>query len=309
MRPVQLRDGQQTVPTVTVTAPSLSMLHEVRRAAKRIWRIWRSDVLVLSPAKSGRTWLRVLLSHVWHLAFGVPADRLIRFDNFHRLDRRIPVVTFSHLFNEPPPVRRAVARAIRSPRRRLVVLVRDPRDVAVSHYYHLRHRAHVRDLARYGLTRAQVARPLAEFLRDPGAGLPAQIDRLAAMLRLTERAARAHLLRYEDLRRDTAGELGRLLRFLGQDPDPSRLERAVAFAAFDNLRRLEQAGFFRDEVLRPADPNDPRSFKVRRGQSGSWRRELPADLVAWMDRLVAERLDPRLGYGGTGKDGPCGDRS
>jgi len=274
-------------------------LHETRRAIKTVVRLLASDVIVLSPAKSGRTWLRVMISHYWHLTRGVPADRLVRFDNFHRLDPHIPVVHFTHLFNEPPPVRWTVARAARHPRRRLVLLVRDPRDVAVSHYYHLRHRARERDLRRYGLTRTRLARPLPEFLRDPDFGLPAQIARTRAMLRIHDRAARAHLVRYEDLRRDPAAGLARLLAFLGEAPvDAAAVAGAVAFAAFDHLRRLEAAGFFRDEVLRPGDPRDPESFKVRRGRSGSWRRELPAELVAWMDRLVAEGLDGRLGYGG-----------
>ncbi len=275
-------------------------LHETRRAIKTLARLLASDVVVLPPAKSGRTWLRVMLSHYWHLTRGVPADRMVRFDNFHRLDPRIPDVHFIHFFNEPPPVRWAMARLVRRPRGRLVLLVRDPRDVAVSHYYHLRHRVRDRDLRRYGLTRTRLVRLLPEFLRDSDFGLPAQIARMRVMLRIHDRAARAHLVRYEDLRRDPAAGLARLLAFLGETPVDGA---AVAFAAFDNLRRLEAADFFRGEVLRPGDPRDPESFKVRRGESGSWRRELPAGLVAWMDRMVAERLDGRLGYGGAAGEG------
>ena len=50
-----------------------------------------------------------------------------------------------------------------------------------------------------------------------------------------------HLLvvRYEDLRAEPEPNLGRILRFLGQDPTDSELADAVAFASFENMKRME----------------------------------------------------------------------
>lgn len=271
--------------------------HGLRRNAKTAARALAARAFFLSPPKSGRTWLRVMLSHVWHLARGVPADRIVRFANFHRLAPEIPTILFTHLHNEPPPLRRLIAAATRLPGRRTLVLIRDPRDLAVSHYHHLRRRAKPTDLARWGIDRAGLERPLSDFLRDPRFGLPAQIARVNDMLEIARRARSALVVRYEELRRDPGSELARVLRFLGHEPDPDHVARAVAFAALPNLRRLEAEGFFRDEILRPADPRDPESFKVRRGVSGGWREEVPEGLRAWMEELVITRLDPEAGYG------------
>jgi len=280
-------------------------LRALRRCAETAVRSCVARVFFLSPPKSGRTWLRVMLTRVFHLAFGTPADRILRFSNVHRLAPAVPTILFTHLHNEPPALQRLLVLCTRLPGRRTLVLIRDPRDLAVSHAHHLRRRARTSELARWGLVRADVERPLSEVLRDPRCGLPAHIARVNHMLEIARRARSALLVRYEDLRRDPAGELARVLRFLGHEPDPAHLADAVAFASLPNLRRLEAEGFFCDEILRPADPADPASFKVRRGEVGGFRREVPEDLCAWMDGLVARSLDPAAGYAAR-EEAACG---
>ena len=139
--------------------------------------------------------------------------------------------------------------------------------------------------------------PLAEFLLDPRHG---QLARCVAFL--NRWAARSRklpgvvLLRYEDLHADAAGGLRRAAGLLG-DFAEEEIRAAVAFAAFDSLREKEARGFFRSGRLRPGDPGDPDSFKVRRGRVGGWRDYLTAEQAARVDDLVAARLDPALGYG------------
>ena len=279
-------------------------LRALRRGGKKAARACVARVLFLSPPKSGRTWLRVMLTRVFHHAFGIPADRILRFANVHRLAPAVPTILFTHLHNEPLPLRQLLVLCTRLPGRRTLVLIRDPRDLAVSHAHHLRQRAKPSDLARWGLTRADVERPLSEIVRDPRCGLPAHITRVNDMLEIGRRACNALLVRYEDLRHDAARELTRVLRFLGHEPDPDHLAEAVAFASLPNLRRLEAEGFFHDDILRPADAGNPASFKVRRGVAGGWRQEVPEELRAWMDELVTRSLDPAAGYG-TPKEVVC----
>ena len=69
---------------------------EWRWRRKRAQMYARSDVLILSRTKSGRTWLRVMLSHLFHQQYGIPERELVQFDNFHRLECRIPRVHFTH---------------------------------------------------------------------------------------------------------------------------------------------------------------------------------------------------------------------
>ncbi|HAZ63090.1 MAG TPA: sulfotransferase [Armatimonadetes bacterium] len=100
-----------------------------------------------------------------------------------------------------------------------------------------------------------------------------------------------HLVRYEDLRADTAGEFGAALRFLGEEPEPEpeRVARAVAFSSFKELRRQEEEHGFHERLAQSSGPF------FRQGRSGGWREELSAELVA----KVVDACGPlmqRLGY-------------
>jgi hypothetical protein len=256
-----------------------------------------ADAAIVSYGKSGRTWLRVLLSRVYTLRHGLPSNLMLEFDNLHRLDRAIPKLLFTH------------ANYIRDwtgewqGRRhfhgvRTVLLIRHPCDVAVSQYHQWRHRMRPWKtvLNRYPPPGAPVE--LEEFVRDPAVGLPA----ILAWLELFERelpAIREHLLvRYEDLRRDTAGELARLLAFLGTPASAAEIAEAVAFARLDNMRRLEAEGAlaFHGIRARPRDPADPRSFKTRKGMVGGWRAELGPEAAARIEAWLGARGPLPFGY-------------
>ena len=51
---------------------------------------------MVSFGKSGRTWLRVMLSRVFQVQHGLGQRALIGFDNLHDTDRRVPKILFTH---------------------------------------------------------------------------------------------------------------------------------------------------------------------------------------------------------------------
>ncbi len=55
-----------------------------------------ADVVIVSFGKSGRTWLRVMLSRVYQVKHGLAQRHLIGFDNLHAKNRQIPRVFFTH---------------------------------------------------------------------------------------------------------------------------------------------------------------------------------------------------------------------
>jgi len=278
----------------------LVWLHRRRRSRKREPQLEAADLVLMSPPKSGRTWLRVMLSHLYHRKYGVPAEEIITFDNFHARVPAIPRFYPTHILNEPEPVREML-RPERLAAKRILLMVRDPRDVLVSARTHFEHRSSASERAMFGLPRSGRL-PLEAFVEHPRCGIEALLDLFDLFRRFLERAPQVLLLRYEDLRGDPRGQLARLVRFLGESFTPEQLEETVAFAGFDNLRRLEATGFFRSDILRPGDPRDPRSFKVREGRSGGYRQVLGADLLARIEARIAARLDPRFGYV-AGKEG------
>jgi hypothetical protein len=80
------------------------------------------------------------------------------------------------------------------------------------------------------------------------------------------------------------------------DFSDEEIQEAVDFGSFDNLRKLETSGFFRQGGLTLRDPNDPNSFKVRRGKVGGYRDYFSPEQVAELDELVRSRMSPTFGY-------------
>src|SRR5262245_54654845 len=140
-------------------------LRQRRRTRKKLSKLDGADVVIVSFAKSGRTWLAAMISRVFHLTYGTPAHELVNFDNFHRIDGRIPKVFFTADNFRP---REAEGGAFTDLYRgkRLILLVRDPRDTAVSFYFQLSKRATQTERDVFGAPDDIAKMSLYEFVRD-----------------------------------------------------------------------------------------------------------------------------------------------
>lgn len=256
-----------------------------RRVEKRLPALARADVIFLSYAKSGRTWLRALVSHAWHLMYGTPEDDLVEGDNFKAIDARIPDIYFTHWINEPWTMRRRIGRQMRS--KPVVFLARDPRDVATSCYFHHTKRSGPRTRRRLGMPADLDAMSVADFMMSDRFGARA----IALYNRRWESRVsglpRGLALRYEAMRRQPLEHLRELMAFLGTPATDDVLEASIAFADFEALRRREREGFFTTDKLRTADSADDDAFKVRRGKMGGYRDYLTPEQRQRVDDLVA----------------------
>lgn len=256
-----------------------------------------ADAAIVSFGKSGRTWVRVLLWRYLAVKNGYASDSLSGFDEFR--DRRpgVPVLFFTHdnyLKDYLGHDRKAEVYADLP----VVLLVRDPRDTAVSQFFQWKHRMVLRKklINDYPLANDTSVH---DFIASEQAGLPKIIAFMNDWAKAAPRMQKLMVLRYEDLRADTKGQLRRVLEFLGQHPTDEDLEDAVAFASIDNMRRMEienakKAGAQRS--MKPGNADDPSSFKVRRGKVGGWRDYVTEDQADALDRLVRDTLDPVYGY-------------
>jgi len=270
-------------------------LKERRLTAERVQSFAAADVLVISFTKSGRTWLRVLISNYFARCHGLSEQELIDGDNFHRQAAAVPKVFFAPDTKFPYP-ELGPAEVAATPGQKLVFLVRDPRDVAVSLYYHVKHRASDRELGRKKIPAAARDLDLDDFVLDPAFGAARAIDYMNRWAAERGRLTQSYVLRYEDLRADTAAAFTGLLRFLGQPVEPGLVGEVIAFAAFDSLQQKEREGFFKSDRLGQKRAGDTTTGKVRQGRVGGYAAQLRPETRRALDRLVADRLDPAYGY-------------
>ncbi len=273
-------------------ARRVAMRHRLRAGLDNR-RALAADLIVLSRAKSGRTWLRTLLSRLHQRHYGLDEHQLLEYDNFHRQDARIPIVAMTHghyldrLADHPRH-----GEALRA--RPVVFLVRDPRDVAVSEYFQSTRRASAHKRELYALDGSGGS--MFDFLMGAPVGLPAICDWMNRWHAELARWPHVHRVSYEALRAAPHAELERLCAFLDAPFSAEEIAEAVEFADFESLKRKERDDFFKNSRLRPKDSEDPDSYKVRRGKVGGYRDYFDDGQVERIDRFVRERLDPAFGY-------------
>jgi len=161
-----------------------------------------------------------------------------------------------------------------------IYVVRDPRDVALSYAAFL------------GVGVDEVI----SFMANPGAANranEAQVFELLASWSLHARswvaAPNLLLVRYEDLILDPAAYFGRIVRFLGGEAEPARLEQAIRFSDFATLAAQERARGYKAG----ASKGGGAFFRV--GKMGQWRESLTAAQAAQIEAAHGETMR-RFGY-------------
>jgi len=169
-----------------------------------------------------------------------------------------------------------------------VIIVRDPRDVAPSLANHMH----------LSLDDAIA------FMADPEAGFCMNRSSQPTQLRqrlpswsghaeswLGQRDIPVHLVRYEDLKRDTAAMLKGVLAFAGIPAEDSAVERAVGMTDFARLQEQEREQGFHEW----RDRTRTGRLFFRRGETGSWKTELTPEQAGRIVEAHAAMMQ-RLGY-------------
>ena len=269
-------------------------------------RLDETDSVVISCGKSGRTWVRVMLSAFYQVQRGESPEGLVDFDELHERDPDVPNLLFTHdtylrYFTEDGDSKASYAG------HKVVLLVRHPADVAVSRFFQWKYRMKPRKIKLRGLPDRSEDLSIYDFVMDPRAGLPQICDFMTAWANAIPEIKQSMVVRYEDLRSDPHSEVTRLVEFLGVPGatySPERIEAAVDFGAFDNMKKREAraaetlGGGMR---LRPGDASNQDSYKVRRGKVGGYRDYFEDDEIEQIDRLIAQQLPAFFGYGEAGE--------
>ncbi|WP_245525536.1 sulfotransferase domain-containing protein [Mesorhizobium sp. M00.F.Ca.ET.216.01.1.1] len=280
------------VPAPVPTARSFDKMAKAN-LAKRIWRrttnsirlasvAARSDAVLVSYPKSGRTWFRFILSTYFARAFGLGLDVdlhsmftvLPNFDMdpvrgfpafaFGQFRPKLPLVPVSHLGHQ----RRLFLN------RPVIFMVRDPRDLIVSAYFHATRQKH------------RFQGDIGQFISDRDHGLPSLVRYLNGWSAGVA-ARRAHVLSYENLSSNTEHETAKVLSFLGCEINLPELARAVEASRFSSMQEQERS------MGLPAhdyDRSDSESLRMRRGQVGGFADYLDVKQIAMIEGTCAREL-------------------
>jgi hypothetical protein len=241
-----------------------------RTPAGRALTVFPDDIFLVSYFRSGSTWSRFLLGNV------IQQDEPVTFTNMARL---VPII-----YDLPDRTLRKLPRVLKShecfdPRYpRVIYVVRDPRDVAVSFYfYNLKVRVIPDGYSIDEFVNRFVAAKVVPYADRVGNWQ----DHVLSWVRLREGQLGFRLIRYEDLLADPVKELTNLAPLLRIDPTPDRIERAVRLSSASHMQSLEKE---QSKVWAATkDTRQDISF-VREAKSGGWRNKLSAGAVATIEK-------------------------
>ena len=256
-----------------------------------------ADVVIVSFGKSGRTWLRVLISRYYQLKFALNERHLLAFDNLHRKNPAVPKIFFTH-DNYLKDFTGHTSNKTDYYSSKVILLVRNPLDVVVSQYFQwkFRMRPGKKALNEYPEHNSDIS--IYDFVMHEKAGLTKIIDYLNLWAAEAGNVEALLMVRYEDMRSDTAGILEKIAKFAGEAPQQEDIEGAVEFASIENMRSMETKKTFwlSGSRMVAKDKSNPDSYKVRKAKVGGYRDYFDDSQIAAMHKLVTEKLNPVFGY-------------
>ena len=285
-----LRDMIDSIAVQALRLLPGSWARRVRRDLRDAAWLRHADFVIISFPKSGRTFVRAMLSRLFQRRFGIDERRLLEFPMLQKAPAGVPRLLLTHAGDAMRTADEIQVDPADYEHCRLALLARHPGDVAVSRYHHLKHRS--RDRAR----RRLAEQPLESFVWSEQGGIPAIVRFMNQWAELARDREVVGIVRYEDFLSDPQSTLRDLATKIGLEVSDADIEEAAEFGALGNLKQREREGYFQSSRLQAAKKGDDASYKVRSGSSGGYRKRLEQDNVAKVDAFVAANLDPVFGY-------------
>ena len=257
-----------------------------RQLAGRGVTVYPDDIFLVSYPRSGNTWTRFLLGNL------IYQDEPVTFSN---IESRIPEIYFNpdRALRDLPRPRVLKSHECFQPQYpRVIYIVRDPRDVAISFYHHNVKAGNIPD--DYAMTSFVPRFIGGEFDRKFGSWR----DNVLSWLSVRGDSSSFMMLRYEDMKGDTAGALLQVIEFLQRgsfrklDSSPEALQRAVELSSPERMRELEKKEAA-DWVLTKKTRSD-KPF-VRTAKAGGWKSNLAQGSVEAIESAWGDLMG-RLGY-------------
>jgi Sulfotransferase domain len=250
--------------------------------AERNFSVRDDDTFVVSYPRSGNTWTRFLIANLVHPKEDVTFANIERFipdtsSQSNRVLKRTPsprIIKTHQYFDHRYP--------------KVIYIVRDPRDVALSYYDFQRKYRQIQD-----------DYPIDRYVEDFVQGRISSRDwgtwgeNVASWVATRSGNEGFLLLRYEDMIANTVHNLARIAAFLNVSANQDRLQEVAERSSADRMRELEQ----RQSQVWVATKNRRNDIPfVRTAKAGGWKTLLPAVSVssiesAWGDVMKTVGYD------------------
>ncbi len=185
---------------------------------------YSDDVFLVSFPKSGNTWVRFLLGNI------LTGNQC----HFGNVDKIVPEVFRNRDECDSLPRPRIMKSHLpyTAQMNRVIYVVRDGRDVAVSYYFHLLKKKKLKKSVSFDKYLSSFNRGLLNPRFGSWSG--------HVLSWLDHWSADSLLITYENLKNDTDGEFAKILDFIGLKKTYGEISAAIAASDFNKMKALEQ---------------------------------------------------------------------
>lgn len=235
------------------------------------------DAFIISYPKSGRTWLQKLLIEAIQLEYNVeiPSSDV---SETHKYTDQFPTMLSTHAGSSwEEKVKNSEDIKVddwhKYAHSKCILLVRDPRDVLVSQYHHIRNRSNFPQF------------PKEELISNPNVGLSKMINFVNKWVNYSNQYnENCHLLTYEEMKADTTGVLKGVFNFLHIKMSDESIATAIQNSS---LKRMQQ---------NESSQNTPWSYtnNVTDQNSFQSRKGIVGDYVNFFDEIEIEEMNSMI---------------
>lgn len=248
--------------------------------AGRTLAVRPDDTFIISYPRSGNTWTRFLIGNLLH-------PEGVTFGNIEKLIPDAEAQSSRYMRRVPSP-RMIKSHSYFDPRYpKVIYIVRDPRDVALSYYDFSRKYRQIEDTY-----------PLERYIEDftaghlLSAGWGTWGENVASWVYARGARPGFLLVRYEDMKARPAEELRRVADFLGIAASDEQMRSAVERSSADRMREMEKTQS--NDWVTTKNKRSDIPF-VRTASVGGWKTNLRTEYAAKIEARWGHIM-AQLGY-------------
>lgn len=230
---------------------------------------------IISFPKSGRTWLRALIGNYLKLRYSINQKDFLEVTGISRQISGLNEIIFTHDNSSWMDSNPITTDKDQYHGNNVIMLSRNPYDVFVSSYFQITKREKL------------FTGTMTELLNSEW-DLVGRLKSLSDSWQGKKNITANYVdISYEEMHQNPEGILLQVLKLCNHmDIDMACVKKAVEICTFDNMKKMEADNILNNERLRPTNPNDPESFKVRNGKVGDYHNHLTLDDIELIDRKM-----------------------
>lgn len=246
------------------------------------------DAFIISYPKSGRTWLQKMIIEAARIESGASFD-LVDISLLHDEVDAFPYMLSSHAGSSWEEKVQNHKEIIKDDwnsysHGKNVFLYRDPRDVLVSQFYHIRHRSGYESF------------PKTEVIDNPNVGLLKVINFMNKWLKYSRQYPKAILnVSYDELKADPHQSLKNILGHIGYQVSDNSIAKAIENTTLQKMRQNE-SGDSDNPWSTTQGKNNPNSFHSRKGIIGEYKTFFSQEEISRIDEIISKNLDSGFNY-------------